>query len=37
LLRKVMAEHIAILRETGQPGPEPAEAVGVMILNPAAA
>jgi predicted RNase H-like HicB family nuclease len=37
LMREAMAGHIAILRETGQPVPEPADAAGVMILDPAAA
>ena len=37
LMREAMAEHIALLRETGQPVPEPAEAAGVIILAPAAA
>ena len=37
LMREAMAEHITILRNTGQPVPEPAEAAGVMILDPAAA
>lgn len=36
-MREAMAEHIAILRETGQAVPEPAEAAGVTILDPAAA
>jgi predicted RNase H-like HicB family nuclease len=37
LMREAMAEHIALLREAGQPVPEPAEAAGVTILDPAAA
>lgn len=37
LMREAMAEHIAILRESGQPVPEPAEASDVTILDPAAA
>jgi predicted RNase H-like HicB family nuclease len=37
LMREAMAEHIAFLREAGQPVPEPAEAAGVTILDPAAA
>ena len=31
------AEHIALLRQAGQPVPEPAEADSVTILDPAAA
>jgi predicted RNase H-like HicB family nuclease len=38
LMRQAMAEHLALLlRETGQPVPEPAEAASVTILDPAAA
>jgi predicted RNase H-like HicB family nuclease len=37
LMREAMAEHIAILWESGRPVPEPAEAAGVTILEPAAA
>lgn len=37
LMREAMAEHIAILREAGQPIPEPGNAESVMILDPAAA
>jgi predicted RNase H-like HicB family nuclease len=37
LMREAMAEHIAILRDTGQPVPEPGNADSVMILDPAAA
>ncbi len=37
LMREAMAEHIALLRESGQSVPEPAEAAGVTILDPAAA
>jgi hypothetical protein len=32
-----MAEHLALLRELGQPVPEPAESVSLTILDPAAA
>jgi hypothetical protein len=32
-----MAEHIAMLRQAGEPVPEPAEADSVTILDPAAA
>jgi predicted RNA binding protein YcfA (HicA-like mRNA interferase family)/predicted RNase H-like HicB family nuclease len=37
LMREAMAEHIALLRQNGEPVPEPAEAAGVTILDPAAA
>jgi predicted RNase H-like HicB family nuclease len=37
LMREAMAQHIALLRESGQPVPEPANAAGVTILDPAAA
>ncbi|MDT7713147.1 MAG: hypothetical protein QOG46_1841 [Pseudonocardiales bacterium] len=37
LMLEAMAEHLALLRETGQPLPEPAEAAHVTILDPAAA
>jgi predicted RNase H-like HicB family nuclease len=33
LIRSAMAEHIAILRDTGQPVPEPATNADVAILN----
>jgi len=36
LMREAMAEHIAILRATGEPVPEPADAADVSIVNPAA-
>jgi hypothetical protein len=32
-----MAAHIAVLRDVGEPVPEPAEADSVTILDPAAA
>ena len=32
-----MAEHIALLRQTGKPVPEPAEADSITLLDPAAA
>jgi predicted RNase H-like HicB family nuclease len=32
-----MAAHIGMLREAGQPVPEPSEAASVVILDPAAA
>jgi predicted RNase H-like HicB family nuclease len=34
---EAMAEHIALLRQAGEPVPEPADADSVMILDPAAA
>jgi hypothetical protein len=34
---EAMAEHIAMLRQAGHPVPEPADAAGVTILDPAAA
>ncbi|HEV2087312.1 MAG TPA: type II toxin-antitoxin system HicB family antitoxin [Cryptosporangiaceae bacterium] len=37
LMLEAMAEHLAVLRETGQPVPEPANAASVTILDPAAA
>ena len=37
LMREAMAEHISLLRENGDPVPEPAEAAAVTILDPAAA
>jgi predicted RNase H-like HicB family nuclease len=37
LMREAMAEHLVLLRETGLPVPEPADAVDVTILDPAAA
>jgi len=37
LMREAMAEHIAMLREQGQPVPEPADADSVTLLDPAAA
>jgi len=37
LMIEAMAAHIAMLRQTGHPVPEPSEAAGVAILDPAAA
>lgn len=37
LMIEAMAEHIALLRQAGEPVPEPADADSVMILDPAAA
>ena len=37
LMIEAMAEHIAMLRQAGQPVPEPANVASVTILDPAAA
>jgi predicted RNase H-like HicB family nuclease len=37
LMLEAMAEHIAVLREQGQPVPEPSDADSVTLLDPAAA
>ncbi len=37
LMLDAMAEHLTLLRESGLPVPEPADAAGVAILDPAAA
>lgn len=37
LMLEAMAEHLALLREAGEPVPEPAEAESVTLLDPAAA
>jgi predicted RNase H-like HicB family nuclease len=37
LMLEAMAEHITMLRQAGQPVPEPADAESVTILDPAAA
>jgi predicted RNase H-like HicB family nuclease len=37
LMLEAMAERIAMLRQAGEPVPEPAEADSVTILDPAAA
>lgn len=37
LMREAMAFHIEGLREAGEPVPEPTDAAGVMIVDPAAA
>jgi hypothetical protein len=34
---EAMVEHLALLRELGQPVPEPADSASVTILDPAAA
>lgn len=37
LMLAAMVEHLALLRELGQPVPEPADSASVTILDPAAA
>ena len=37
LMLEAMAEHIALLRQAGEPVPEPADADSITILDPAAA
>ena len=37
LMLEAMAQHLALLRELGQPVPEPADSASVTILDPAAA
>ncbi len=37
LMVEAMAGHIAMLREAGQPVPEPSDADSVMVLDPTAA
>jgi predicted RNase H-like HicB family nuclease len=37
LMVEAMAEHIAMLREAGQPVPEPSDADSVTVLDPTAA
>lgn len=37
LMIEAMAEHIEMLRQAGEPVPEPADADSVTILDPAAA
>ena len=37
LMLEAMTQHLALLRELGQPVPEPADTAGVAILDPAAA
>ena len=37
LMLEAMVEHLALLRELGQPVPEPADSASVTILDPAAA
>jgi predicted RNase H-like HicB family nuclease len=37
LMLEAMAEHVALLRQTGQPVPEPSDAAAVVILEVPAA
>lgn len=37
LMREAMAEHLVLLKETGQPVPEQADVADATILDPAAA
>jgi predicted RNase H-like HicB family nuclease len=37
LMLAAIADHLALLRQAGQPVPEPAEADSVTLLDPAAA
>jgi predicted RNase H-like HicB family nuclease len=37
LMREAMAEHITLLRQAGEPVPEPADADSVTLLDPTAA
>ena len=37
LMLEAMADHISLLRKTGEPVPGPAEAESVTLLDPAAA
>jgi predicted RNase H-like HicB family nuclease len=37
VMLEAMSEHLALLRASGQPVPEPADAAAVAILDPAAA
>ena len=37
LMLEAMIEHLAVLRELGQPVPEPSDSASVTILDPAAA
>jgi predicted RNase H-like HicB family nuclease len=37
LMVEAMAEHIAMLREVGQPVPEPSDSDSVTVLDPTAA
>lgn len=37
LMREALAEHIGLLRELGQPLPEPSNSDSIMLVDPAAA
>jgi predicted RNase H-like HicB family nuclease len=37
LMREAIADHVAVLRQTGQPVPEPSDAAAVAILEVPAA
>jgi predicted RNase H-like HicB family nuclease len=37
LMIEAMGEHIALLRESGEPVPEPSDSDSVTVLNPSAA
>ncbi len=37
LMREAMAEHLALLREAGQPVPEPVQVSAVTVVDPPAA
>jgi predicted RNase H-like HicB family nuclease len=37
LMIEAMAEHIAVLRESGEPIPEPSDSASVTVLDPSAA
>jgi predicted RNase H-like HicB family nuclease len=37
LMRAAIAEHIDLLRELGQPVPEPSDSDSIVIVDPAAA
>jgi predicted RNase H-like HicB family nuclease len=37
LMIEAMAEHIALLRESGEPVPEPSDSESVTVLDPSAA
>jgi predicted RNase H-like HicB family nuclease len=37
LMRTAIAEHIDLLRELGQPVPEPSDSESIVIVDPAAA
>lgn len=37
LMREAIAAHLALLRETGQPAPEPGQVSAVTVVDPPAA